>query len=156
MGKVRLPLDRFPLIHTRSLEEAEVLQSTINSPVRATKTERRARYEWQANRISVGGLGIVASRYEAATIGHASNLDGYSLIIASQSGGKMVQAGHETPMAPGKIAVMASPSGPGDFHIGSRYRGIQIAIPPSMVSGALRTLTGHAPSSPPLFEPAID
>lgn len=151
-----MPLSRFPLIHTHSLDEAERLQSTVNAPVKGERLERRVPYEWKANRIEVGGLGIIASRYRAAIRGYAPNITRYSLLIALDAGGRSTQAGRGTPVVPGKIAVMASPGMASEFELGSSYRGIQVAIPAAMVSDAWSALSGRRAPAPLRFDPAVD
>src|SRR4051812_16427634 len=111
MIPTRLPLERFPLVATRSIEQAMALQSTINSPVRGELTKPRAKFEWQANRVVVGGLGIVASSYRAAVHGRMENIDQqYSLIVPrSEVGGSAEQRGQRGELAANETAALLSP-----------------------------------------------
>ena len=57
MATDRLALQRFPLVETRSLDEAASLQSRLNTPVRVQQLDMRVPFEWRANRVVVGSRG---------------------------------------------------------------------------------------------------
>jgi len=63
--KPALPLQHYPLARSTSLEETAHIQSSVNNAVKAEQLDRRAGFHWEANRIQVGRMGIMATRYGA-------------------------------------------------------------------------------------------
>jgi AraC-like DNA-binding protein len=157
MSPYDLALSRYPLIHTRSLEEAISLQSTLSSPLRAEQTDSAAPFEWRANRLILGGVGIMASEYGAGVRAHTDHVDArYGLTISLAGGGSVAQAGQTAPLVPGQRAALVSPSLPVEVDLRSGYRGLQVIIPAQTMENALDALTGAPRKGPLRFDTSVD
>lgn len=115
------------------------------------------RYFWEANRVVIGGIAVVASRYAAGVRGRAENVhEQFSFIVPTAVGGETIQAGKTVSMAPGRTGSLSSPSMPGEYVLGSRYEGVQVSIPARVVEATLDALTGVSRTEPLRFELAVD
>lgn len=153
-----LPLGRFPLAHTRSLEEALSIQASFNaSPMRADRIDRRAPFEWRANGIVCGALGIAVGQYRGGVHGHVENLlERYSLSIPLEGAGFGKQNDQYAPLIARRKAVLGSPSMPAEIRLESGYRGVQVAIPVPSLESTLDALTGVSRKEPLLFDASVD
>jgi AraC-like DNA-binding protein len=152
-----LPLQRFPLVHTFSLQVAAQLQSTINSRMLAEQADRKADFEWQANRLVVGELAIVASRYGAGVRGKTDNVDGmYSLLVAQRGGALSTQANQSVVLAAGRRAALLSPGMPAQIELCTDYRGLSVRIPQALMETTLDVLCGVQRGRPLRFEGCVD
>jgi AraC-like DNA-binding protein len=158
MAPIGLALQRFPLIETRSLDEAVSLQSRLNTPVRVQWLDTRVPFEWRANRVVMGSLGIMANQYRAGVRGQTDNVESlYSLMVPLRSGGQVRQTAQPVDLIPGRTAALLSPALPADILLRNGYRGIQVAIPSQVLEGTLDALTGGAIRKNPLrFEHQVD
>ncbi len=160
MTRPILPLSRFPLIRTASVEEALHLQSRINSPAVGEHLERRLPFRWTANATSFDALHIVASRYAGAARAGTRNVDGqYSLLVPRHAGVLAEQGRDEAAAHRGRLAALVSPSMPAAFQVNTRYEGLQVSVPARLIDDALAALAepGAAIHSSPLrFELAVD
>jgi len=151
-----LRLPTFPLIRSTSIDESAELQSTINAPVEAEQLDRRVPFSWEANRIVVGPLAIVASQYGASVHASAHNVhEQYSLMVPLGSGGRVTQAGRSADLIPGRSGVVTSRSMPADFVLGTGYRGLAVTIPARAVEGTLHALTGASRIEPLRFDVSV-
>jgi len=152
-----VPLDRFPFVRTRSLDEAMDLCRTLYAPLTAELADRRARFAWEANRVVVDRLVLVTTqhggsvRLDAPSSGPAFHLD-----LARAGRGEHTQARRTAPLAAGAHAVMVSPSLPVRCRLSRGYAGTQVIIPRQALEAALEALTGAPLRSPLRFEPAVD
>ena len=152
---MRLP--NFPLIRTEHLDEAVSFQSSLTAPFTATQTDRRKRFRWEANRIVVGSIGIVASEYGAATRAEAPDVpEQYTLLQPLAVGGRATQPGRTTDLVPGRTAVLTSTGLPAGFELGTGYRGFVAQIPAAAVRGVFAALAGSSPLAPLRFEHSVD
>jgi len=153
-----LPLSRFPLVHTRSMEEALSIQSSINaSLMHAERLDRRAPFEWHANGFMMGSLGITVGRYRAGVRCFTECLSGgYSLSFSLKGGAQAKQHTQSVCMEPGRTAAVCSPSLPGDVSLQSDYCGIQVVVPTTVVEGTLDALTGVARDTPLRFDVGVN
>lgn len=157
MATDRLSLQRFPLVATRSLDEAASLQSRLNTPVRVQQLDMRVPFEWRANRVVVGSLGIMANQYRAGVRGQTDNVEAlYSLMVPLRSGGRVKQTSQPVDLIPGRRAALLSPRMPADIVLRTGYRGIQVAIPSQVLEAALDALTGAPRTTPLRFEHEVD
>jgi hypothetical protein len=98
-----LPLNRFPLVDTCSIEEASALQSSINSRMDGVRIDRRIPFRWQANRLCVDSLSIVASKYASGVHGWTGNVDGhYSMLVPRNRAIEVAQARSVANLVPGR------------------------------------------------------
>ncbi len=145
------------MVHTRSLEEATSIQSQISAPVRAELLDRRAGFEWQANRMIVGAIGIAASRYGASVIARSQGTgDNHSLLVPLQGFAQLQQAGHSTAASPTRSAVVAGTDLATEVRLSSEFVGLQINIPVGVATSALEALTGKTSDQQLRFEAAVD
>lgn len=152
-----LPLHQHPFVHSSSLEEAVSIQSALTTPVRAEQLDTRTPFLWEANRVVVGGLGFIASRYtaglRASSLGPSAN---FQLVAATHGNGCTKQGGTTAPLAPGRCAVMSSPALPTDFRIESGFQSNIVTIAPAIVESILYALTGVPGATALRFELSVD
>jgi AraC-like DNA-binding protein len=155
---VRLPLARFPVVHTSSFDEALYLQSSINASVlRAELSDRRTPFEWRANGFAAGPITLLVGQYGAGVRGHAADLSArYSLAIPISGAGQITQHDQAGALIPGRRAAMCSPSMPAGFSLDSGYHGIHVVIQDRVLESALDTLTGVSRKTPLCFEVGVD
>lgn len=150
-------LQRFRLVETRSLEEARAIHSALNSPIEAEQTDRRRSFTWQANRVVLGGLGLVESRYGAGVRGSTRNVDRqYSLIVPRRRAGRATQHGVTAAVDPGRAAALFSPGMPATYEFASDYRGSQVSVPGDVMEAALDALIGPDRSRALRFDLSVD
>jgi AraC-like DNA-binding protein len=155
--KPALPLQQYPLVRSTCLEEAAHIQSTVNNAVKAEQLDRRAAFRWEANRIQVGRLGIIASRYGAGVHARSQGATQYfSLAVPTHRGGSARQARATATLAPGRSAAMCSPPMPAEFVLGTGYEGRTVTIPARAVESTLDVLTGVARKEPLRFDFSVD
>ena len=66
MTKVR-PLERFPLVRTNSIDEAEVAISRSLANVTLLKVTDRDRFQLHMNGVKIGSTSLIFNRYETDT-----------------------------------------------------------------------------------------
>jgi AraC-like DNA-binding protein len=112
---------------------------------------------WEANRVVVGDVGIIASHYtaglRASTLGPSAN---FQLVVATHGGGSTRQGGAPAPLAPGRSAVMSSPALPTEFRIESGFQSQTVTIPGRVVETTLAALTGVSRARALQFELSVD
>lgn len=157
MSPPPLRLQRYPLLVTRSLEEASAVQSTINSPVAGELVDRRQRFKWTVNRVLIGGLGIASTRYAAGVRARVQNIDRqYGIMLPLHGGASATQPGQTASLAPGRFGALVSSEMPAAFELGTGYQGLQVMIPAARLETMLVALTGIQQSAPLRFEIALD
>lgn len=152
-----LPLQGYPFVRTYSLEEAQHIQASLNAPIDVDYLQRGAAFSWEANRVPLGRLGVMASRYGGGIRARSRAFSQqFSLIVPVRNGGRMQQEGTTVEMQTGKSAIMCSPAWPIEFAMESDYESRAIGVPPHVVERTLDALTGATRSAPLRFEPAVD
>src|SRR5262249_46512270 len=129
MTPTRLPLHRYPVIRSRSVDEAVEIQASINTPVELEQLDRRGQFGWDLNRAVLRDVALTASRFNAgfrATALVPSPL--FSLTVPVKKGGSTKVAGTSADLAAGRSAVMGSPFLPTEFVLGSGYEGRTVAF----------------------------
>jgi AraC-like DNA-binding protein len=153
-----LPLQRFPLVHTRSLEEALSIQNDLNrSVVRTEVLDRRVPFEWRANGLNVGCIGITVGEYQAGSHSGLEMLlerNSFSIPLAGRARAK--QHKQSATLYPGRSAVMGSLNLPAEITLETGYRGIQVTVPGDVFESALDALTGVTQRAPLLFKAEVD
>ncbi|AKF08285.1 AraC family transcriptional regulator [Sandaracinus amylolyticus] len=146
-----------PLIHTRSLDEAVQMQSSINSPVRVEPLRGRDPFEFRASRLQLGDVAIVMSGYRAEIRAHSAHVtQRFGLVVPVRKGGESQQSGTTAPLVPGRSGAIVSPNAPAGFTLGAGYRGIQLSIPLATLRASFEALAGASGRGAPCFEVAID
>ncbi|UJR79119.1 AraC family transcriptional regulator [Sandaracinus amylolyticus] len=146
-----------PLIHTRSLDEAVQLQSTLNSPVRVEPLRGREPFEFRASRLQLGDIGIVMSGYRAEIRAHSAHVtQQFGLVVPVRKGGESQQSGTTAPLVPGLRGAIVSPDAPAAFTLGAGYRGIQISVALPALRASFESLAGTSGRGAPRFDVGID
>ena len=152
-----LALQRFPFLHTRSLDGFAQLQSSLHGSTVLEQTDRKAPFEWQANRILVGDLAVTAARHGAGVRAKTDNVDSiYTLLIPQLGGGLSAQARKSTLLRPGRTAALVSASMPVTVELGTNYQGVGVRIAAHVMESMLDMLTGVRRSTPLLFNGSVD
>jgi AraC-like DNA-binding protein len=155
--KTPLPLRHYPLVRTRSLEEAAHIQSGISGPVAVEQIDRRMAFSWEVNWVLFGRLGIMATRYGAGIHARSQGVSPhFSLSVPVRGHASAKQARKTGDMVPGRTAALCSPSMQTEFVIGSGYRGRTIGIPTQVVESTLVALTGTSRSESVRFDLSLD
>jgi len=157
MVPVRLPLGRFPFVHTHSFEEALCIQARITGPLQATQLDRRRPFEWQANRTLVGSLNIMVGRYQAGVCAespHAPDL--YSFMVPLTSNARLEQRGQSANLAPGRSGALTSPGLPTKVILGNDFCGLNAAVRDTTFEAALQALMGAPCTAPLRFQAELD
>lgn len=146
-----------PFVHTRSLAEAEQIQSSISSPVRVEPTRGRTPFEWWASRLQLGDLTIVTSRYRAEVRASTANVvRHFGLLIPIRASGEAEQRGASALLVPGRRGAIASPQAPARFTLGEGYRGIQLSMPEHVLAASFESLAGVSGRGAPRFDLGVD
>jgi AraC-like DNA-binding protein len=151
-----LPLDRYPLVRARSLEEAIHIQASLSAPAKVELLDRREPFGWEANRLPLGDLGIVASRYKAGF--HARSLapgSVFSFMIPSKNGVAKL-GGRSADLVGGKKGALTCAAEPGEFAFETAYETRSVGMPIQTVETMLDTLTGRKRSEQLRFELSVD
>lgn len=148
-------LHRYPLAHTTSLEEARGIFSRQCSPVEVEQTDRKTRFEWQANLLTVGPVEIYAHRFRGA---HSSKTepvgDIFSVAIPLSSGGHVVDTGRPVALVANRTAWIVSPGSSVRMQVGGDYQALQVTVARAEMERAFVALAGAG--SPALrFEPEM-
>lgn len=152
-----LPLDRYPAVHTTSLEEATEIFSRLTTPARLARNERRGRFEWRGNLVSLGAIHLSAHQYGAGIRADTELVENvfttaFPLTDVETEG---IDAGTVVPVVKDRKTWLASPDRPGGFRVGTGYRALQLTVPKADMGAALAAL-GDAPTTTPLrFEPSL-
>ncbi|MFT3922335.1 MAG: helix-turn-helix transcriptional regulator [Myxococcales bacterium] len=152
-----LALQRFPFLHTRSLELVEQLQSGMHGRTVLERTDPKLAFEWQANRLVVGELAVTASRYGGGLRAKTDNVDRiYTLLIPQHGGGQSTQGREATLLRPGRMAAVVSASLPATVEVDSYYQGFGVRIAADVMERTLHALTGVQRVTPLCFEGSVD
>jgi AraC-like DNA-binding protein len=152
-----LPFGQSPLVRTSSLEEAAHIYSSLVAPIELEQIDHDAPFSWEANRMQVGSLSIVAGRYGAALRARSPGLRGhYSLAVALEARGYGKQADTTADLVPGEQALLCSPGIATEIGLGTGYHGQTVAISKQVVESTLAALTGVSRSVPLQFDLGVD
>lgn len=139
---------------TSSLEEARELYGRFSTPIRIDQTDRKTPFHWRGNRVSLGPITLTAQAYGgafSATAETAPDLFSISFPLSSVRG-EASNDGESGAIAKGRATWLASPSGRTTFHLGTRYRGLQLLVGSAEMEAALTALTGTQRTSALAFE----
>jgi AraC-like DNA-binding protein len=155
--KSTLPLHHYPLVRTRSLEEAAHIQSGVSGPVTVEQIDRRTAFRWEANRTLFGRLGIMATGYGASIHARSQGVSQhFSLVVPIHRRASAKQARKTADLVPGRTAVLCSPSMPTEFLLESGYHGRTIGIPTQVVESTLDALTGISRAESVRFDLSVN
>ena len=152
-----LPLGRYPLVHTTSIDHAEELLSRLETPIRASPTSGPGAFEWRANRVVFGSLAITANAYGGCI--RASTPDtgaSYSLMVPLRGRAVVTAAGEAMEVEAGRRGMLLSPSSSVQFDLDRGYSGIALTVSTPTVSAAFQTLAQREPRTPLVFSLAVD
>lgn len=152
-----LPLGRHPAVHTTSLDEATALFSRLTTPARLEPNERRGRFEWRGNVVSLGPVQLSAHQYGAGFRASTESIEkvfttAFPLNDAPTEG---LDAGAAVRVVKDRQTWLASPDRPGGFRVATGYRSLQLTILKSDVEAALAALGGASSTAPLRFEPGL-
>jgi AraC-like DNA-binding protein len=152
-----LPLQRFPFLHTHSLEGFGQLQSSVHGSTMLEQIDRKAPFEWQANRVEVGELAVTASRYRAGVRAITDHVDSiYTLLIPQHGEGLSGQGRKSTLLRPGRTAALVSASMPATVELNTNYQGVGVRIAAHVMERTLDILTGVRRTTPLRFDGSVD
>jgi AraC-like DNA-binding protein len=152
-----LALQRFPFLRTRSLDGFAQLQSSLHGSTVLEQIDRKAPFEWQANRILVGDLAVTAARHGAAVRANTDNVDRiYTLLIPELGAGLSAQGRKSTLLQPGRTAALVSASMPATVELNTNYQGFGVRIASHVMESTLDMLTGVRRSTPLRFDGSVD
>lgn len=149
---VSLPLDRYPLVRSRSLDEVRQLYSSTSTPARV-EAEGREPFECRLNYAAVGPLAISPIWLRSGIVGVAeAPLDSYFLSLAAAGAAEHVHGARSAVVVAQQSGVCASPSMAPTVRLQSGYRGVQVKIERSAMEAALESLLGAPARGPLLFD----
>lgn len=146
------PDRRFQLL---DVDEARHYVATVYGDVTLEPTERRAPFQWDVKRASVGPIHIASSWFRggARFLTEEAN-DRYFLFFSRKHHGEL-RVGVDVPIIPGRAAALRSPSSPGDLRVESDYRPMTLAFERATLEAAFRALAGSSRRLDLRFEPGI-
>jgi AraC-like DNA-binding protein len=145
------------VVATRSIDEARETFGRLIAPVALEQVDRKAPFGWRSYRIALGPVLVAVQEYGAAF--RASSGDMPSLFSVSfpltTVGGSATTAGVTQTFSRGVAAYVHSPTGHTTYHLGTRYRGLQLLVRSAETLGTLGALLGFTPKEPLRFEPQL-
>ncbi len=152
-----LPFAQFPLIRTTCLDEAAELFRRHTTAARLRLLDRKGRFGWRVNGMSVGALVLSANQWRAAVAGESEAVDdvfttAFPLTTVRAEG---IDAGTHVPVAKDRSTWLVSPSRSGAFRNGAGHRSLQLTIRRADMEAALTSLTGAGNKTPLRFEPRL-
>src|SRR5262245_56463418 len=149
-NEVPLPLDRYPLPRSSSLDEVRQLYSNTARPTRL-EVPRRARFQCRLNYAAVGPVTISTIWSRSSVVGVAETpLSSYFLGYASAGRSEHVVRRRSSVVVANQSGVCASPSMAPTARLQAGYRGVQVKIERTAMEGALAALL-CVPSRAPLI-----
>src|SRR5262245_9111087 len=149
-NEVPLPLDRYPLPRSSSLDEVRQLYSNTATPTRL-EVPRRARFQCRLNYAAVGPVTISTIWSRSSVVGVAETpLSSYFLGYASAGRSEHVDRRRSSVVVANQSGVCASPSMAPTARLQAGYRGVQVKIERTAMEGALAALL-CVPSRAPLI-----
>jgi AraC-like DNA-binding protein len=142
----RLPLHRYPAVHTSDVEEAADIFSRMTTPATFQKVERDAPFEWRANLLSLGVVQISAHAHGAGFYASTDAVQdifttSFPLVDVPSAG---FDAGREMSVVKDERTWLVSPDRPGAIRVGTGYRALQLTFHRADVEMALASLVGVA------------
>ncbi len=152
-----IPLQRFRFVDTHSFEEARAIQSGAGSSVEVELIDRRQPFAWQANRVALGDLSLVTSRYGAGVRGRSRHgHQDYALVVPRHRAGRATQHDASVVVDPTRAAAMFSPGRPASYESDSHYEGMYVHIPGRVVDATLEALVPDTSREPLRFDLSVD
>jgi AraC-like DNA-binding protein len=157
MAPGQLPLSRYPLLHTRSLEEARLLYSQAMSPIGVELTDCRAGFECRLHLVSIGPLTLYTGWYGSGikVWSEESSDEIFTASFPLTTGGEGVHAGAAVSLVAGRTGILTSPGGRSSGQLASDYQDVEVAIRRPVMDAALAALTGDTARAPLRFEAQI-
>lgn len=157
VGPSPLPLGRFPVVHTSSLDEAREVYARLTTPVKVVRVDRKAPFEMRSNAVSVGPLLILAQGYGGSFSAVADGAPDVFAISFPLSGAtaQFSDANQAVPLAADRSTWVSSPNRPILVEMGTGYRGLHLVVRPAEMEAALAALLGTNETSPLVFEPRL-
>lgn len=157
LGPSPLPLGRFPIVHTRSLDEAREVYSRLNTPVKMVRSDRKTPFEWRSNVLSVGPLMIFAHQYGG---GFSAQADGATDVFSISFPllavtGQVSDGRRMVPLSRDSTTWIASPMRHAVVSINTGYQGLQLVVRRTDMEAALAALGGTNMTTGLLFEPQL-
>lgn len=144
-------------IHTRSVDEARAIYSRLRNPVVIDGPTRRGPFEWRSTVRRLGGVAIAASRFGGGIQARSDSVTatfGLSLAVGDASG-QGSSRGETIPVVRGDSGLFSSPGDPIEVKLAAGFRGLELAIDPSLMESALLASTGESRLAPLRFEPQL-
>lgn len=157
MSKPSLPLGRYPLLETTSLEEARHVYSTTTTPVHVEMTERGTPFHWQCNHATVGPLEISTHHFRAGIRGiSAQAIDCFSIALATSGYAEHITNRRTCVAVANRTAVLSSPTMSPAVRLTAGHQGTQVTIDRAAVDVAFTALTGARPRESIVFDMELD
>lgn len=157
MSKPSLPLDRYPLVETTSVEEAREVYSATTTPVRVELTDRTTPFHWQCNHAAVGPLDISVHQFGAGIRGiSAGSIDCFALTLSNLGYAEYETGTHTCASVANRTAVICSPRMAPSVRLHEGHQGIQVTIERSAMDAAFTALTGAKPREQLRFKMELD
>ena len=146
------PDRRFQIL---DVDEARQYVATVYGDVTLEPTERRAPFQWNVKRASVGPIHIASSWFRggARFLTEEAN-ERYFMFFSRKHHGEL-RVGVDVPIIPGRAAALRSPSSPGDLRVESDYQPMTLAFERATLDAAFRALTGSSRRFDLRFEPGL-
>jgi AraC-like DNA-binding protein len=151
-----LPLSRYPLIHTQSLDEARMVYSQSLAPIGVEATDRRTPFECRLHQVSIGPVTLSAGWYRSGIkVWSETRDDIFAASFPLTTGGEGLYSGAEVSLVEGRTGILTSPGGCTLGRFESGYQEIEVVIRRPVIEAALAALTGGTERAPLRFEPQI-
>jgi hypothetical protein len=154
-NEVSLPLDRYPLVRSSSLDEARELYSKTSNPTRV-EVPGRERFECRLNCATVGPLMIstVWSRSDVVAVAETP-VSSYFLSVAYTGSGEHVRDNRSGALVANQSGVCVSPSMAPRVRLQAGFQGGQVKIERTAMEAALAALLGHPSRASLLFDASL-
>ena len=149
---VSLPLNQYPLIHSRSLDEVRQFYSSTSTPTRI-EVPGRERFECRLNYAAVGPVSISTIWSRGTVIGVAeAPLTSYFLSFARAGFSEHVQGDRSAAAVANHSGVCASPGTTPTARLEAGYQGAQVKIERTAMEAALAALLCAPARTPLVFD----
>ncbi len=151
-----LPLSRYCLLRTSSLDEVSETYSQLNCPVSLAPFERRIPVKCDIRSVPVGPLTISVHHYGGG-IRAATEVveDNCAFILPIAGSGVVIHGRSQVPVVVGKSASLSSPGGRVAVCLAPGYTSVEVLVNRAVAESALAALTGVSPRAPLRFTPEV-
>jgi AraC-like DNA-binding protein len=151
-NEVSLPLDRYPLVRSSSLDEVRQLYSKTVNPTRA-EVPGRERFECRLNCAAAGPVMISTSWYRSNVVAVAETpTSSYFLNFARAGSSELVHGDRSAAAVANQSGVCVSPSMAPTVRLQAGYQGVSVKIERTAIEAALAALLCHPSRAPLLFD----